>query len=295
MIIPELTIGHTTRDKTGLSVFLFAKSSPCAYFLCGAAPATRDINVLDDGNLIDTVDALLFTGGSAYGLGAANGVMTWLKERGRGYPASTVVPIVPTAAIYDLHGHSDIPTAQDAYDACQGAQPVSLPPSSGAFGAGTGATVSKGRGFMHALRGGFGSASFARADGLVVQAFAVVNCIGDIVTADGSLWHSTSLKKQHQQSLWESVIHGHQITPTLCRQNTTLVAIITNARYSRSTLRRISKMASGGIAQAVRPAFSDLDGDIVFCVSLGELDVDSLVVGILAQELVRQAIINAVR
>lgn len=291
-----LTIGHTTRSdiSSGVSVFLLPQSSPCGYWLCGSAPATRDVSLLDAVATVPGIDALVFTGGSAFGLGVTDGVMRWLHEQGRGFPTlAGVIPIVPTAAIFDLEvGKPFAPTADDAYAACVNA--VSDQHQSGRIGAGAGASISKLVPSAQQVAGGIGWAEQHCANGLYVLAYAVVNCVGDVLDEHGNI--TAGAKATHDFLNLQSHFMSGQPTHTdlITKTNTTLVAVFTNGKFDKAQLTRIAKTASAGMARAICPVFTAYDGDVVFAASVSDVIADEVTVGIIAAELVRQAIVKAV-
>ncbi len=292
----SLKIGHYTNleQGTGLSVFLFDHGVPAVYYLCGSSPATRELHSMDLDANVPAINGLVLTGGSAFGLGAINGVMQFLREKGLGkiMPNGGVVPIVPGAAIYDLAIQSDaFPTAEHAYLACQAATQNNV--SQGRIGAGTGASVGKIVPGSSRMTGGLGWAKYQLNNGVIVLAYAVVNAVGDVRDAIGDIIAGAQLSNGEFGDCQQYLLTGGK-EPSVPPSNTTLVAIFTNAKFSKIELRRIAKMAVAGIARAISPVFTRYDGDIIFCVSLGEHEASETVVGTIAIEVVRQAIVNAV-
>lgn len=290
----SLKIGHYTQfdQGTGITTFLFDRPAEVAYCLCGSAPATRDLHALELEAYVSHIDGLVFTGGSAYGLGAVKGVMQWFQEQGRGYPTPHgPVPVVPAAAIYDLGVKSSTPpTAEAAYQACVAATSVH---QRGRLGAGTGATVGKLVGSASPMTGGVGYASLTLPDGLEVLAYAVVNCVGDVRDTN----HNIIAGACHADGQFvdcDAFLLSGQRAVTDLTVNTTLVAVFTNAAFSKIELKRIAKVALAGMAQTISPVFTRYDGDLIFCVSLGEQVASEMTVGAMAREAVRQSILNAV-
>ncbi|MFN2614319.1 MAG: P1 family peptidase [Actinomycetota bacterium] len=279
-----IRLGHFThlRALTGCTVILPPPATVGSVFIPGNAPATRETDAIQPGRRVLHVDAVLLTGGSAFGLGAANGVMRWLEERGIGHPAPAgPVPIVPTAAIYDLTlgDAATRPDDGDAYAACDDASETNE--LQGNVGAGTGATVGKTAGFENMSKGGLGQDS-AWSGALVVGALAVVNSVGDVVEEDGS------------------VIAGARAEPLpmptdAARDHTTIACVATNARLGKEGARAVAEMASTGIARATRPSFTMWDGDTVFALATGAVDADAERVGALAADVLARAIRNAAR
>lgn len=286
-----ITIGHATdRDAmTGCTVILFDEAVPAVVDVRGGAPGTRETDLLAPGRLVRTVDALLFTGGSAFGLGAADGVMTFLKERGRGVPTSAgPVPIVPAAVIFDLAlGRPIAPTPADAFRACQAAQPISEV-EQGQVGAGTGATTSK---LLpgEVKRGGLGIATREWAGGSVT-AVVVVNAAGSVLDAANGApapGHSVDMR---QRLLADAPSSSE-------RESTTLAAILIDAPVDEATLVRAAVAAHDGMARAIRPCHTLVDGDVVFACALqrGQPGVaEVLKVAIAAELAIEAAILNAV-
>lgn len=297
MNLENLSIGHYTNEKggTGLTVFLPDERMICGWWLCGSAPATREVTVLDPGLTMDRIDGLLLTGGSAYGLGATNGVMQWLKEHNRGYQTRFgVVPIVPTAGIFDFGIKGmNVPTAENAYLACQ--QATKKNTLRGRIGVGTGATVGKWLNNDKCMSGGFGHAELMGPDGLLILACAVVNSIGDVVDEQGKIVAGATNLEGKFTDLASAIIAGDYGKIEISRQNTTLVAVFSNALLDKAQLTRVAKMASAGIARATQPAFTRYDGDVVFCSSLGTIQAEEVVVGSLAAKATHLAILNAVQ
>ncbi len=257
------------------------------------------------GNLVNEVHAVLLSGGSAYGLDAASGVMRYLEEKGTGYKIGrVVVPIVPGAIIFDLGlGSSSVrPMADDGYSACQSAASGEV--AEGTVGVGTGATVAKALGLRHAVKGGLGTCSRDLGDGLVVSAIAVVNAWGDVVdpetcrviaaprTEDDDGFHSTVELMARPSSEWPQ---GHVIAGG----NTTIGVLATNASLSKEQANKLAERGQNGIALAVRPSHTMGDGDAVFALATGawrgQVDRMQLTrLGAVAASAMAQAVIRGV-
>lgn len=262
----------------------------------GRASGTREIDALDPRHLVGHVDALLLTGGSAYGLGAADGVMRWLRERNRGFtlgPAG-VVPIVPTAVLFDLSprdGGPRWPTAADAVQACDAAD---LPVLEGSVGAGTGATVGKALGVAHAMKGGVGTWAL-QSGPLVVAALVVVNAFGDVRDGHGRIIAGARGSDGAFADAVRLLAQGHaprgEPTP-----NTTLAVVATNAALTRPELRELAWAASDALARRITPFGTAFDGDVIFAVSTADVASESpLRVEALAALCVPEAVERAVR
>lgn len=290
----QLKIGHYTdlERATGLSVFLFNEPAVGVYYLCGSAPASRELAVLAPEAHVTHCNALVFSGGSAFGLGAADGVMQFLREQGRGWPTlHGIVPIVPVAAIYDWgRGSVSWPVAENAYQACLVANTSTR--ESGQRGAGCGASVGKLIANATLMAGGLGIAEYTFAAGIQMLACAVVNSVGDVRGREGHIIAGAKYPDGSFADCAKAVLEQQALH--LLGQNTTLVALFINAKFSKGSLLQIAKMASAGFAQAITPSFTVYDGDIVFCFSLGEEVIDECTAGTAAAMLTRQAIINAV-
>lgn len=292
-----LKIGHHTDHHagTGVSVFLFENSAVGSYWICGAAPASHELAVMDPDNSVPRIHGLLLGGGSAYGLFAAQGVMTYLTERGIGHATPHgIVPIVPAAAIYDLaYKQASPPTAENAYQACFAAAENN--PESGRVGAGAGATVGKIiRGARH-MTGGLGRALLSLPNGLQVLAYAVVNSVGDVRNEQGQIIAGARDAQGGFANCERYLLSGHAEEDLFHLNNSTLVVVVTNGAYEKAELKRIGKMAVSGMARAISPVFTRFDGDILFCVSSGEVKASELTTGTLAAEAVRLAILDAVK
>lgn len=290
-----LRVGHVTQQEagTGASVFLFDRPAVGSYLLCGSAPATHELHALEVDATVPHIDGLALLGGSAFGLNAVAGVMQWCNERQRGLKVPHgVVPIIPAAAIYDLAYLQPIaPTPDDAYLACDAATENNT--QQGRIGAGTGATVGKMIASAKPMAGGLGRAEIMLLNGVSVIAYAVVNSMGDIRHSAGQIIAGAKYANGEFANLEQHLLSGQdELIVSEC--NTTLVAIFTNAAFSKIELKRIAKVASAGMARAISPVFTRYDGDIVFCISLGDHIASENVVGAMAAEAVREAIVNAV-
>jgi L-aminopeptidase/D-esterase-like protein len=303
MIAPPsgFRIGHWTNaeGRTGCTVILAPPGSRGGVDVRGGGPGTRETDAVSPLSGTAEVTAVLFTGGSAFGLAAADGVVRWLDERGIGYatPAGPV-PIVPAAVIYDLAVGDPRarPGPDGAYDACESA--AEGVPERGAIGAGTGAAVGKILGRENAVQAGVGYAAARTGRGHVVAALAVVNAFGDIFGADGE--PIASAVADGRAVLARDVIASAGGPPewaSLLERNTTLVCVMTDAGLDKAACSRAARMASGGVARAVDPVFSDVDGDVVFCIASGTGTTDrfdALAIGTAAAGVTAGAIRDAV-
>lgn len=291
-----LKIGHFSDQNrgTGLSVFLFESGAVGSYWICGSAPATHELAAIEPDNSVPACHGLVLTGGSAFGLHAAAGVMRYLNEKHIGHPVPTgVVPIVPAAAIYDLTYRAvAYPSPEDAYQACMEASSDNI--ARGCLGAGTGATVGKIVPHHHAMTSGIGRADITLDTGVSVIAYVVANSVGD-VRDHGRLIAGACDEAGQFVDTENYLLSGRGETELFTNANTSLAAIFTNALLDKSAAKRIAKMASSGLARAISPVFTRYDGDIVFCFSLGDQVISELTLGAMAAEAVRRATLDAVR
>jgi L-aminopeptidase/D-esterase-like protein len=289
-----LRVGHYTNENqgTGASVFLFEKPALAAYWLCGSSPASHELGALELDANVTHINGLALLGGSAFGLSAVSGVMRWLQEQGQGWVTPHGrVPIVPAAAIYDLAVKDPVPPSADAvYQACLSASVDNV--EAGRVGAGTGASVGKLVSTASRMTGGIGREEVILPDGVRILVYAVVNSVGDVY--DHAKIIAGARFSNGEFANCQAALFKAQDDRNMSSSNTTLVALFTDAKLTKLELRRIAKMATAGMARAIAPAFTRYDGDIVFAVSLGEKAASEIVIGTVAAEMTRQAIVNAV-
>jgi L-aminopeptidase/D-esterase-like protein len=253
--------GHWTGTATGTTVLLLPSGSVGSGEVRGGAPATRETALLDPTCTVARVDAVVLTGGSAFGLVAADGVMRFLAERGQGFATGGgPVPIVPTAAIFDLvESGGERPGADDGYAAAIAAA-RDEPFARGRHGAGRGATVGKWRGPDGRAAGGIGLAS-TRVDDVAMAAITVVNAVGDVMAADGSALAASSSPPDVPPFPAPDVFGE--------REHTTLAVVVTDATLDKTGCHLLARSAHDGFARALRPAHSRFDGDIAIAVATG--------------------------
>ncbi len=298
--IPGLRVGHWTNldAATGCTVILCSEGGAVAGVdVRGSAPGTRENHLLNPVNFVQRIHALLFAGGSAYGLAAADGVMRWLEEHDLGLDVGVAkVPIVPAAVIFDL-GTGDARTRPDAaagYAACECASDE--PVAQGNVGAGTGATVGKVLGFNHVTKGGLGSASRRLSSGLIIAALAVVNAYGEVIDPK-----TNELISGVRNPLGEGFVPAVQMMERVFGQtwqglaNTTLGVIATNAALSKAEATKIAQMGHDGLARVIRPIHTMFDGDTVYALSAGDQKADVNLIGALGAEVLAEAVVNGVR
>ncbi len=292
--IDGIKVGHATNATawTGCTVILCPIGATAGVDVRGAAPGTRETEALRPGRLVSKAHAVLLTGGSAFGLDAAGGVVQYLEEQAIGFPAGPVrVPIVPAAVIFDLGvGDAKVrPDREMGYQACLNAtdEPVAM----GAVGAGTGATVGKAPG-VTSSPGGVGSACKHLDSGLIVAAVVVVNALGNVVHPDTGEIVAGGKVNGSFVDITERLLDANLVSGT----NTTIGVVATNAALSSAETTRVAEMAHDGMARAIRPAHTMFDGDTLFSLATGTHTGSSVnTIGILAAEVVAEAIVNAVR
>ncbi len=291
-----MKIGHATdlEGATGLTVVLCPDGTVGGVDVRGGAPGTRETDLLKPSNLVNSINALLFAGGSAFGLSAAEGIMRFLEEKGIGFPTPAgPVPIVPAAILYDLDiGSPEArPTPEMAYEACNSADEEF---EEGTVGAGTGATVGKVLGPDFRMKGGFAGASEELPGGLVVEAFAAVNAVGDVIDASGEIIAGA---RSPSGGFLDAVafFRAGASPPPAPMENTTLVAVATNGKMTKEEANRVAQMAHDGLARSIRPVHTPFDGDAVFSLATCEVDARVDVVGIIAAEVTAEAVRRAVR
>jgi L-aminopeptidase/D-esterase-like protein len=307
--VPGIEVGHAQDEAalTGCTVLLTRKGAVAGVDVRGGAPGTRETDLLDPVNLVERVHGILLAGGSAFGLDAAGGVMRYLEEHKIGFDAGFAkVPIVPAAILFDLNlGNANVrPNADMGYRACLAASRKA--PAEGSIGAGMGASIGKLLGPALAMKSGLGTAS-RRVAGVVVGALVAVNAFGDVVDpAHGQIVAGLRSGKlgpvrvggtkqfaDTAQVMKSSV--GRGILGMAVRGNTVIGVVATNARLTKAEATRMAQMAQDGIARAVRPAHTMLDGDTTFALSTGNKKGNLTLIGTLAAEAMADAILRAVR
>jgi L-aminopeptidase/D-esterase-like protein len=307
--VPGIEVGSAQDEQalTGCTVILTRKGAVAGVDVRGSAPGTRETDLLDPVNLVDKVHGILLAGGSAFGLDAAGGVMRYLEERKIGFDTGVVkVPIVPAAIIFDLGiGRGKVrPDAEMGYRACVAAS--AQPPAEGNIGAGTGASVGKLFGPALSTKSGLGTAS-VRAAGIVVGALVVVNAFGDVVDPhDGSIVAGLRSGKVGPVRVGGAGVFADSVAMMTrlldrsvlgfaTRSNTVIGAVATNAKLTKTEATKVAQMAHDGVARAIRPAHTMLDGDTIFALSTGSKAANLNLVGTLAAEVMAHAILRAAR
>ncbi len=294
--VPGIRVGHDTNLEaaTGCTVVLCASPAVGGVDVRGGSPATRETDLLRPMNLVEEVHAVVLTGGSAFGLDAASGVMRYLEEQGQGFDAGVArVPIVPAAAIFDLaFGSATIrPDAASGYRASE--QATDDGTEQGNVGAGTGATVGKMAGPAFMMKGGLGSASTRLNGDIIVGAIVAVNAAGDVIDPE------TRQTVAGARNPLGGFIFENPIG------NTTIAVVATNAALSKEEVNKVAQMAHNGLAQALRPAHTMFDGDTVFALALGpraerqtspdSAAIQTSMIGAAAASVLARAIVKAAR
>jgi L-aminopeptidase/D-esterase-like protein len=302
--VEGLRVGHytLTARPTGCTVVLVdGEGVPGGVAQRGGAPGTRETDLLDPLNLVDKVNAIVLSGGSAYGLDAAQGVVRYLEERNIGWKVGAgVVPIVPAAILFDLGFGDDQtirPTADCGLRAAQAASDAAV--AEGNVGAGAGATVGKTGGRGRSMKAGIGSASITLPNGLTVAALVAVNAVGDVIDpATGQV--VAGVRSVDGKSLADArrlLRDGSLLRDEAPRagENTTIAVVATNARLTKTEVNRVALMADDGLARALSPAHTIGDGDTVFALATGRWSgqADISIIGALAAEALADAIVRA--
>lgn len=299
--VSGITVGHWTHASggTGCTVVLAPPGGMrAAAALRGRATGTREFDALSPRHLVPHIDAVLLTGGSAYGLGAADGVMRWLREKGRGLSVSPtqMVPIVPAAVIFDLpaDGAPRWPRPEDAFAACEGAGTTV---AEGSVGVGAGATVGKVAGLEHAMKGGVGTWAVQAGD-VIVAALVVVNALGDVRGADGKVLAGARGDDGTPRDGQAYLAGGGELFGRMAQalSHTTLAVVATNAQMDRVDLEELGRVGSDALARRITPYGTRFDGDICFGVSTAQVKAKSpLQVESLTAEVVAMAVERGVR
>jgi L-aminopeptidase/D-esterase-like protein len=297
--IEGIKVGHEQDliGATGCTVVICEEGAVGGVDVRGGAPGTRETDLLNPVNLIEKVHAIVLSGGSAFGLDAASGVMQYLEERGIGFDVGvTKVPIVTQAVLFDL-AVGDFrarPDKEMGYKACINANNRGCP--EGNVGAGTGATVGKFLGLEYAMKGGLGSCCYRVGD-LMVGAIVAVNCLGDVVDPKiGKIIAGALNKNKNGFANTEEMMAAHyEKSKNAFTGNTTIGVVATNAALTKSEANKVASMAHNGYARTIRPAHTMFDGDTIFTMATGKTKADVNVVGLLAAKAVEQAVVNGVK
>ncbi|MGC2659077.1 MAG: P1 family peptidase [Bryobacteraceae bacterium] len=298
-----IRVGHDTdpRRPTGCTVALFDQEATAGVDVRGSAPGTRETDLLNPVNTVQQIDAIVLSGGSAFGLESVSGVMRYLREHGRGFRlGGLTVPIVPAAILFDLEvgksGQTVWPDAEAGYRACQAASATDLP--EGNAGAGAGATVGKLFGTAYAMKSGFGTASLKiGGTGVVVGAMVAVNGVGDVrdPTTGRILAGARNAAGDGFRDSIAQIRNGYGVVAQP-GAHTTLGVVATNVRFTKVEMTKIAQMSQDGLARVINPVHTPWDGDTIFAVSTGTSEVQAQLgmVGAVAAEVMSAAVIRAV-
>lgn len=307
--IDGILVGHAEDAEalTGCTVVIYPDGAVGGVDQRGGAPGTRETDLLRPMHLVEKVNAILLTGGSAFGLDAASGVMKYLEEKKIGFNTGVArVPIVPAAVIFDLGlGNSNVrPTLEMGYEACLNASDKS--PKQGNHGAGCGASVGKILGMGQAMKSGLGTACVELGSNVKVGTMMVVNAFGDVyekdsqkIIAGAKTLHKGPLKIGTGQTFANTMetmksFMGKTVLNIASKQNTVIGVVVTNALLSKEEANKVAQMAQDGLARTIRPTHTMYDGDTIFVMATGKQKADVNLIGAFAAEVVADAIVNAV-
>lgn len=300
--VPGLKVGQFTRSErpTGCTVMLCEEGATAGVDVRGSAPGTRETDLLNPIDMVQKVNAIVLSGGSAYGLDTATGVMRYLEEKGAGFKIGNlgVVPIVPAAILMDLGvGNFKIrPDAECGYKAClaAGAGPV----AEGCVGAGAGATIGKMFGPKYMMKSGLGTASARLGDtGIVVGALVAVNAVGDVVNPETGKIVAGARSEDGRgfRNSMQALMNGYRVAARP-GANTTIGVVATNARFTKTEMTKMAQMAHDGYARAICPVHTMADGDTIFSMSTGtaETPADLSAIGAIGAVVMARAVVRAV-
>ncbi len=300
--VPGITVGHFTDERrpTGCTAILAEGGAVCGVDVRGGAPGTRETDLLDPVATVQEVHGVVLSGGSAFGLDAATGVVRFLEERGIGFAVGAVkVPIVPAAILFDLAvGDPTIrPDADAGYRAARAAGPG--PVAEGSVGAGAGATVGKVLGGARATKGGLGTAAIRLPQGGTVAALVAVNAFGDVVDPETGRTVAGARGEGGKGFVgaMNVLLGGQEAVASKKGENTTLGVVATDVTLTQAEATKVAQMAHDGLARVIRPVHTPWDGDTVFALSPGKVEIPqpALLVGAVAAEAMARAVLRAVR
>ena len=299
--VAGIEVGHftDTRRPTGCTVVMAREGAVAGVDVRGAAPGTRETDLLHPSNLVDKVHAIMLAGGSAWGLEAATGAVRWLEERGVGLDVAVGrLPIVPAAVLFDLLvGDMRIrPDAAAGYAACAAAS--SADPAEGNVGAGAGAVVGKVFGIQHAMKGGVGTASVT-VDGVTVGALIACNALGDVIDPDTAQVMAGARTDDGRalRDTRRALLRGQPPQPLLAGTNTTIGVVATDAILTKAQAHRLAISAHDGLARSINPVHTMSDGDTLFSLGTGRAgkSLGMMVLATMAAEATARATVRAVQ
>jgi L-aminopeptidase/D-esterase-like protein len=298
--IPGVLVGHASDYEalTGCTAILCERGAAAGMDVRGSATGTEEFGLLNPMHVTERIHALVFAGGSAFGLEAASGVRRFLEQKGVGYQTSAgPVPLVPAAILYDLGvGQKHVRPSREMGEVAAAAANSGVV-GEGCVGAGTGATVGKLFGLKRSMKSGIGSFTVSLPDGVLVSSLAAVNAFGDVLDPQTSKIVAGTRRAPNSAEFAntaETMKTGDRVN-ALPHQNTTLVVVITNAQLSKVGASKLAEFGSLGVARSISPVWTMFDGDVVVGLSIGEKKADINVLGVAAAESVSQSILRAVR
>ena len=297
--IPGIEVGHAHNldAGTGCTVVLCKKGAVAGVDVRGSAPGTRETDLIRPGNLIEKIHAVMLSGGSAFGLAAADGAMEYLEQNGIGFDVGvTTVPIVASAVLFDLY-YKDWnirPDKKMGYAACLNVHFDFV--EQGSVGAGTGATVGKILGIKNSMKGGIGTASLKISKGVIVGAIVAVNSFGDCINPlSGEIIAGAILPSTGEFLNTKSYMLSGGLNTTMSFENTTIGVVATNAKLTKEQANKIASIAHDGLARSINPVHTMLDGDTIFVMATGEAEAELNTIGVAAAEVIARAVVNAVK
>lgn len=297
--VPGIKVGHytETRRPTGCTVVMTEDGVIGGVDVRGAAPGTRETDLLSPTNLVDKVHAVVLAGGSAFGLEAATGAVRWLEEKGFGFPAGpTKVPIVPSAILFDLGmgDHRVRPDAEAGYKACEAAS--TNPPAEGSVGAGTGASVGKLFGMTRAMKGGIGTAS-VKVGKITVGAIVAVNAVGDVIDPKTGevIAGARSPDGKRRPGVTRLILQGELPQGLQPGMATTIGVVATDAQLTKAQAQKLAQHAHDGLARTIDPIHTMWDGDTIFTLATGKsgLPGNMMALGAIAAQVMAAAVVRA--
>ena len=297
--IPGIDVGHAHNldAGTGCTVVLCKKGAVAGVDVRGSAPGTRETDLIRPGNLIEKIHAVMLSGGSAFGLAAADGAMEYLEQNGIGFDVGiTKVPIVASAVLFDLY-YKDWnirPDKRMGYEACLNVRFDFV--EQGSVGAGTGATVGKILGIKNSMKGGIGTASLKISKEVIVGAIVAVNSFGDCINPlSGEIIAGARLPSTGEFLNTKSYMLSGGLNRTMSFENTTIGVVATNAKLTKEQANKIASIAHDGLARSINPVHTMLDGDTIFVMATGEAEAELNTIGVAAAEVIARAVVNAVK
>lgn len=294
--VEGILVGHAHDEKgvTGCTAIIYPEGASAGVDVRGSAPGTRETDLLKPEKMVDKIHGIMLSGGSAYGLDSASGMMSYLEEKGIGFDVGvTKVPIVCSAVIFDLliGDHSIRPNKEMGYKACKCASEKGV--GQGCIGAGKGATVGKILGPNNAMKSGLGSASITVGD-LCVSALIVTNSFGDVFDEKGNMLAGTFDYENDKYLNTYEIMKKKSKLEGFSMKNTTIGVVATNAILNKAEANKVAQMAHNGLAKTINPIHTMFDGDTIFAMATGKVKADINLVGTMASEVVAKAVINSV-